>query len=164
MRNLILLRGNSGCGKSTIANALQRKIGSGTLLISQDYVRREMLMVKDRPDNPAVNLLMNLIEYGYKNCEFSILEGILYSDIYERLFIMAKDLYEKQIFAYYFDISFEETLRRHKLKLNSHEFGESEMKRWWRDNDLLLNIHENIIDITMNIDETVEHITKCINI
>jgi len=75
-----------------------------------------------------------------------------------------KEIYEERIYAYYFNISFEETLRRHKIKPNSHEFGESEMKRWWRDNDLLTSIHENIFNKNMGIDETVDYITAYINI
>ena len=43
MSKLILLRGNSGSGKTTVARALQRKFGRNTLLLSQDTVRREML-------------------------------------------------------------------------------------------------------------------------
>ena len=47
MAKLIILRGNSGSGKTTIAKGLQKKFGHGTMLISQDIVRREMLYVKD---------------------------------------------------------------------------------------------------------------------
>lgn len=45
---LILIRGNSGSGKSTLAKALQHELDSGTLLIPQDVVRREMLWVGDQ--------------------------------------------------------------------------------------------------------------------
>ena len=38
---------------------------------------------------------------------------------------------------YYFDISFEETMHRHATKSNAHEFGESEMRQWWKDQDVL---------------------------
>ena len=37
---LIILRGNSGSGKTTTGKALQKKSGHGTMLISQDVVRR----------------------------------------------------------------------------------------------------------------------------
>ena len=38
---------------------------------------------------------------------------------------------------YYFDVSFEETVRRHATKPNAHEFGEAEMRQWWKDQDIL---------------------------
>ncbi|HEN2617547.1 TPA: AAA family ATPase, partial [Streptococcus agalactiae] len=40
---LIIIRGNSASGKSTIAKQLQAELGENTLLLSQDYLRREML-------------------------------------------------------------------------------------------------------------------------
>jgi len=44
---LIILRGNSGCGKTSTAYLLQRQLGYGTMLVSQDMVRREI-----KPTNP----------------------------------------------------------------------------------------------------------------
>ena len=46
MRKLIILRGNSGSGKTTIAKELQKRFGTNTMLISQDVIRRDMLNVK----------------------------------------------------------------------------------------------------------------------
>ena len=47
MNKLIILRGNSGSGKTTIAKELQQVFGNNTMLISQDVIRRDMLKVKD---------------------------------------------------------------------------------------------------------------------
>ena len=92
MNKLIILRGNSGSGKTTIAKELQRKIGSNTLLISQDVIRREMLMVKDGPDTMALPMLKELLVYGKNHCETVILEGILVGEWYRSLFEQAKVL------------------------------------------------------------------------
>ena len=73
MNKLIILRGNSGSGKTTIAKELQKKMGSNTLLISQDVIRREMLMVKDGPDTMALPMLKELLIYGRNHCETVIL-------------------------------------------------------------------------------------------
>ena len=61
---LIILRGNSGSGKSTTGKALQRKFGQGTIVISQDVVRREMLFVNDGPNTEAAQLLLELHNMG----------------------------------------------------------------------------------------------------
>ena len=47
MGKLIILRGNLGSGKTTIAKGLQRRFGRNPMLISQDVIRRDMLRVKD---------------------------------------------------------------------------------------------------------------------
>ncbi len=143
---IIILRGNSGCGKTSTAKLLQKKLGHGTFLIQQDVVRREMLYVKDGIDTAAIQLLIELVSYGKRNSKIIILEGILKSSWYENLFVHIKELFKDEIYAYYFDVPFEETLKRHQLKPNAHEFGEEEMRRWWNQDDYIGNISEKIFN------------------
>ncbi|GFP75480.1 hypothetical protein bsdtw1_01560 [Clostridium fungisolvens] len=158
MTKLIILRGNSGSGKTTTAKALQKKFGHGTMLISQDVVRREMLFVKDGPDGKAGELLSELALYGKKHCNIIILEGILNSKWYEGLFKNLLHEFKDQIFAYYFDIPFEETLNRHKQKPNAHEFGEKDMRSWWKERDLIELIPEVCINKELDLNEVVDMI------
>ena len=156
MSKLIILRGNSGSGKTTIAKELQKKIGSNTLVISQDAIRREMLMVSDGPDTLALPLLKDLLRYGKEHCETVILEGIMVADWYHPLFELAKELYGNNIYAYYFDIPFEETLKRHKTRAKSEEFGEKEMREWWVEKDYV-----DILDeVTITEDKDKETIIQ----
>lgn len=74
---LIIIRGNSGSGKTTIAKKLQHHLGHGTLLIAQDVVRRDMLKVHDREGNLSIELIRQIAEYGKGRCEVVIVEGIL---------------------------------------------------------------------------------------
>jgi predicted kinase len=157
---LIILRGNSGSGKTTTGKALQRKIGHSTMLISQDVVRREMLFVKDGPDTEARQLLLELALYGKKHSNVVILEGILNSQWYKNLFENLLDEFKDKIFAYYFDIPFEETLNRHKQKPNAHEFGEKEMRKWWNEKDLIDIIPEVCLYKELSLNEIVDKIYK----
>ncbi len=158
MNKLIILRGNSGSGKTTTGKALQKKFGHGTMLISQDVVRREMLFVKDGPNTEASKLLNELALYGKKHCNIIILEGILNSKWYRKLFENLLNDFGNQIFAYYFDIPFKETLNRHKQKPNAHEFGENEMRRWWNEKDLLDIIPEVRLHKELSLNEIVDMI------
>jgi adenylate kinase family enzyme len=159
---IIILRGNSGSGKTTIAKLLQKHFGHGTMLISQDVVRRDVLYVRDDPQTQAIGLLIELVKYGRMNCDIVILEGILYADWYQELFECVKNEYGSNIYAYYFDVPFEETLLRHKTKPNANEFGEAEMRRWWRDKDYIKVIPEQLLDKTMTAEEIVEMISSLI--
>lgn len=152
---LIILRGNSGSGKTSTGKALQKKFGHGTMLISQDVVRREILYVKDGPEPEASELLYDLALYGKKHCKILILEGILNSKWYKGLFDKLSVEFKDNIFAYYFDIPFEETLNRHREKSNAHEFGEKEMRRWWNERDFLNNITEDCIHKDLTLEEIV---------
>ena len=60
------------------------------------------------------------------------------------------------IYAYYFDIPFEETLARHQTKPNCDQFGENEMKRWWREKDYIRIISEKRITNELSLEEIVD--------
>lgn len=151
MGKLIILRGNSGSGKTTIAKELQQKFGRNTMLISQDVIRRDMLRVKDGEDTPALPLMRELLIYGSKHSDIVILEGILSADWYKPLFELAIQLYGSSVYAYYFDLPFEETLKRHQSKPNCSDFGENDMRRWWREMDFSEVLNE--VSITAEMDK-----------
>ena len=156
MGKLIILRGNSGSGKTTVAKALQKKLGRNTMLISQDEIRRNMLWVDDGIDTKALPLMAELLRYGRKHSEFSILEGIMYEEWYNSLFKLANELYGSNVYAYYFDLSFEETVRRHGTR--NREFGEEDMRKWWKEKDYSAVLKEQTITSEMDAESIVEKI------
>jgi predicted kinase len=162
MSKLIILRGNSGSGKTTIAKELQKKIGSNTLLVSQDVIRREMLMVSDGPDTKALPMLKEMLRYGKEHCETVILEGIMVGDWYRSLFELAKDLYGKDVYAYYFDIPFEETINRHKTRAKRSEFGEEAMREWWVEKDYSDILEETAITADKDKETIIQEILSAI--
>lgn len=162
MSKLILLRGNSGSGKTTVARALQRRFGRNTMLISQDMIRREILWAEDGPDTQALPLLRELLLYGKQHSEFVVLEGILRADWYRPLFEDAVQAFEGQIFAYYFDLPFAETVRRHQTRPQKEEFGEQELRLWWNEQDWIGFIPETRLDQTLTPGQIVEQIFRAV--
>ena len=161
MSKLIILRGNSGSGKTSVANALQKCFGPNTMLISHDMIRMQMLHVwgwegieKSRP------LLIDLVKYGSEHSEITILEGVLDSREYHLLFKACVETFGTRIFAYYYDLPFDETLRRHNTKPNCSDFDEADMRRWWREKDYLSIIPETILTQEITLDETVGKIYR----
>ena len=63
--------------------------------------------------------------------------------------------FSSDIFAYYYDLSFEETLLRHQTKPNRFEFGEAEMRRWWNEKDYIGIIPEKILTNAVSLDEAI---------
>lgn len=158
MKKLITLRGNSGSGKTTIARALQEKFGKNTMLLSQDVIRRDILKTNDGAGTRANAVLIMLLEYSHAHNELVILEGILNSRWYTPLFDAAKALYGENICAYYFDLPFEETLRRHQTKDKRTEFGEKEMRSWWNEKDYAPALNEQTLTLDMMQDEIIDRI------
>lgn len=155
MRKLIILRGNSGSGKSTIAKELQKRLGQNTMIISQDEIRRNMLNVNDGENTPALPLMKELLIYGSRHSDFVILEGIMHREWYKPLFELAVLLYDTEVYAYYFDLTFEETLKRHMTRSKCHEFGEDAMRRWWREKDFSDILNETLITSEKDMESIV---------
>lgn len=155
MPKLIILRGNSGSGKTTVSKELQKKFGRNTMLIPHDVVRRDMLNAKDAE---ALPLITELLKYGRKHSDITILEGILPTEVYMPLFEAAVKEYGEEIYAYYYDLSFEETLSRHSTKPNRADFGEVDMRRWWKEKDYIGSIPESTITEDMSLSDTVDMI------
>ena len=158
MSKLIILRGNSGSGKTTIAKEIQKNFGRNTMLISQDVIRRDMLRVKDGENTEAISLMKELLAYGREHSDIVILEGIMYDEWYNPLFNVANELYGANVYSYYFNIPFEETVRRHQTRSKSQEFGEEHMRQWWREKDFSSVLEEEIISCEMDAECIIEKI------
>ena len=157
MPKLIVIRGNSGSGKSSAAAAVQKHFGRGCLRIPQDTVRRDMLLGKD---TEALPLLETLVRFAHENCEIAVLEGILAAEVYAPLFQLINELYGKDVHAFYYDIPFEETLRRHDTRPQKTQFGEEAMRDWWIEKDYSPLLHETPITQEMSLEEAVELIVR----
>ncbi len=158
---IVITRGNSGSGKTTVVRELCKRLGKDCMLLSQDVIRREILHTNDGEDSKAIELLSELVLFGKKNSKIIILEGILNSVWYKPLF----DVIEKNfsnIYAYYYDIPFEETVKRFHTKENV-KFTEEDMKRWWNEKDLSSFDNEKLISKDMSVEDTVEMILSDIN-
>ena len=164
VRKIIIIRGNSGCGKTTVSQLLQKQLGREILLIPQDVARHDMLHVKDVPGNLSIKFMKYLVDFGFQNCEYTILERILYADYYQDLFQHIINLYADQVYAYYFTAPFDVTYLRQKNRPTCNKFGVKEMREIWRDNDYLPNIKETTIDtLNMSAEKIVAKILADIN-
>ena len=103
---IIIIRGNSGSGKTTVAKELCKKLGSDCMLLSQDVIRRDILHTKDGENNTAIDLLKMLIMYGKTQSKIIIFEGILKFQWYSSIFDVIKKNFSN-IYSYYYDLPFE---------------------------------------------------------
>ena len=153
---IIIIRGNSGSGKTTVANELCNRLGADCMLLSQDVIRRDLLHTKDGENSVAIDLLKQLIIFGKAHSNIIVLEGILNSHWYKQLFDCIRKNFNN-IYAYYYDISFDETVKRFLTK-NNTDYTAQDMKRWWKKNDLIGFNEEKIISKDMSVNDVVEMI------
>ncbi|WP_427888004.1 AAA family ATPase [Kribbella sp. GL6] len=153
---LIVLRGNSGSGKSSVVEALRERYGHGIAYIEQDYVRRTVFQELAEPDGANIALIGQMAGYALARGFHAVVEGILPTVRYAR---MLQQLHRDHGgHFYYLDIPFEETVRRHATRDKATAFTADDMAAWYRSKDLLDEPRETVIDETSSLDATVRQI------
>jgi adenylate kinase family enzyme len=103
-KKLVVLRGNSGSGKSTIAKKFRDSYPNLKIaLIEQDYIRRNILREKGSLEGAHINLIKENVEYCLENNFHVILEGIFHLKLYKDLLNYLNQKFPNNIF-FYFDI------------------------------------------------------------
>jgi len=155
---LIVLRGNSGSGKSTAAQAVRDRYGRGIAIVGQDNLRRTVLRERDTPGAANIGLIDLTARYALDRGYHVIIEGILYAAHYGEMLRQLRADHRGISRFFYFDVSFEETLRRHATKPQANEFGELEMRDWYRSRDVLTGVDEACIPEATSLEDAVTRI------
>lgn len=156
--HLVVLRGNSGSGKTTTARALRDRLGRGAAWIEQDYLRRVVLREHDRAGGVNIGLIDQTARYALDHGYHVILEGILAEERYGPMLRQLRDDHVGRSSFFYFDLSFEETVRRHATRPQAQQFGVEDMRGWYRERDLLGFVVEQVVSATSSLDQTIEQI------
>lgn len=155
---LIILRGNSASGKSTVAAEIRARYGRGLAIVAQDNLRRVILRERDVPGGANIGLIDLTARYALDHGYHVIIEGIMYADRYGPMLTRLRADHVGQTASYYFDIEFNQTLQRHATKTQAAEYGEAEMASWYRPCDLLPGMTEEIITAAMSVDQIVTRV------
>ena len=157
---LILLRGNSASGKSSVAAELRARYGRGLALVGQDTLRRDVLRERDVPDGANIGLIDTVARYALDHGFHVVVEGILSAAHYGTMLDALRDDHRGRTHANYLDVPFAETVRRHATKPQAAEYGEAELRDWYRPLDLLPGGAETVVPATSGLDETVERVLR----
>ncbi|RZU46578.1 putative kinase [Krasilnikovia cinnamomea] len=154
---LVIIRGNSGTGRTTVAREVQRRYGRGCALLEQDHLRRIVLREHDSskisPVAPAfiAATAANLLRLGYH----VVLEGIMYRDRYSEALAQLIDTHSGTSSVFYLHAPFDETARRHQNRADTVTFTAQQMREWYVQRDVLGVGGERIIDETSSLEQTI---------
>lgn len=159
---LIVLRGPSGSGKSTTAKTLFTKAKHRIALIDQDHYRFIFKPAGggSKPNADTIHQMIKSDVLIALNSGYDvILEGILsvrsYGELLDEIFAQ----HQGENYMYYFDISFDETVRRHAMrKTESMKFTDADMREWFPAAHRSSHKLEQIIPEYFSAQETVDYI------
>jgi 8-oxo-dGTP pyrophosphatase MutT (NUDIX family) len=153
---LIVIRGNSASGKSEAAAKIREKYGRhGLAIVGQDNLRRVVLREHDVPGGANIDLIDLTARFALSRGYHTIVEGIFNADHYAPMLTALISDHPGSAFAYFLDVPFPETLRRHATKTGTPGYGEAEMRQWYRGLDLLPGGIEHVIPAESSLEETV---------
>lgn len=161
---LIIIRGNSASGKTTAAWEIRRRFGRGLAIVSQDVLRRDILRVRDEPVNSAIGLIDLTARYALDHGYHVIVEGIMSNASYGEMLTRLVHDHGGCSVAFYYDLSFEETVMRHAGKPQSAEYGPELMAGWYRERDLIPALHEHIFDADISLNDAVRAMMTAVDL
>ncbi|TDD20900.1 kinase [Kribbella turkmenica] len=155
---LVVIRGNSGSGKSSIVAAIRQAHGRGIAWIEQDYIRRIIFKELDEPDGANIQAIRHLAEHALDRGYHAVVEGIMPTVRYGDMLAELRAGHAGPSYFYYLDVPFAETVRRHATRSKASEFSDSDMADWYRPRDLLDEPRETVIDEHSSLETTVARI------
>jgi predicted kinase len=158
---LVVLRGPSGAGKTTVATAARARLGRGVGLVQQDLLRRVVLREHDLPGGLNIALIATVARFSLDAGYHVILEGILSAARYGPMLRQLAADHRGRTTFFYFDVPFEETVRRHATRPQASEFTPEDMRGWYETSGPLGVSGEQIITATSPVNETVRQVMRC---
>lgn len=147
---LIIIRGNSGSGKSRLAHAIRAARPRGVAIVAHDVLRREILHVRDHPGAVSVSYMDLSARFALDHGLRVVIEGILHSESYAQMLTQLSQDHEGVTRSYRYDLELAETLRRHRSKPLAHEVSEEKVASWYRHSDPAAGLREAVFgaDVT----------------
>lgn len=153
---LVIIRGNSGSGKSVLAKAIRDARPRGIAILGHDQLRREILHLPDRPGAMTVDYYDLSARFVLDRGLHLVIEGILHEEIYGDMLRALVADHRGVTRAYRYDLSFEQTLERHRTKDLAHVVTDEKLRSWYRESDPLHGVDETVIAPDSSLAATTE--------
>ncbi|MEU8893426.1 AAA family ATPase [Streptomyces sp. NPDC048442] len=160
---LIVVRGNSASGKSSVAAGLRERFGRNLAIVGQDNLRRTVLRERDRSGGANIGLIDLTARYALDNGFHVVVEGILYADRYGPMLQNLVRAHRGISRCYYLDVPYAETVRRHATKPDAEYLTHvtpDHLSDWYREEDLLPDEFESVIGAKSTLDDTIQQILR----
>ncbi|MFJ6782742.1 AAA family ATPase [Streptomyces yangpuensis] len=160
---LVVIRGNSASGKSSVAAGIRDRFGRGLALVGQDNLRRTVLRERDVPGGANIGLIDTVARYALDAGYHVVVEGILYADRYGAMLAGLLGDHRGVSRCYYLDVPIEETLTRHASKADPDllaQVTELQLRDWYRELDVLPGGVETVVGADSTLTGTIDLVLR----
>jgi hypothetical protein len=156
---LIILRGPSAVGKSTVAKALMNQTTRPTVLVDLDYYRFGFVNRPEDWDGPEYEMSGSDVLIGLRMGYDVIFDGNFASDTHDPFLEKLFQAHPKENYLFYLEASLPETLRRHETKASPRITAEK-MKEVYKYASPVGVEQEVVIPESSTLDQTVSKIRE----
>jgi len=156
---LIIIRGPSAVGKSTVAKALMNITKRPTVLVDLDHYRFSFVNPPEKNHNLEYEMSASDVHIGLKKGFDVIFDGNFRAEerdpFLERLF----NCHPNENYIFYLDASLPETLERHKTK-TSPRISISKMKEVYKFASPIGHKNEIVVPESSTLEQTIQTIVQ----
>lgn len=160
---LVVIRGNSASGKSSVTQGLRDHHGRGIAIVGQDVIRRNVLREHDTARGANIALLGMYAREALDAGFHVVLEGILYADRYGHMITSLVRDHRGVSSCYYLAVLLETTLVRHASKADAaylEQVTDNHLASWYRELDLLPGGLETVVPTDSTLQDTTARILR----
>lgn len=171
---LVVLRGNSGSGKSTVAQLVRAQLRPGQVdpdrgyyrnnvaLIEQDYIRRTMVGEHDRSNGVNIDVI-DLTSRAALNAGFDVvIEGMLFAERYADMLAALTRDHHGITRHWYFAATLDVTLDRHQGRPLGATVPAADLREWYRADDLLPDVEQRLVPGDWSAQYAADQITSSV--
>jgi|GEM_PF-824998 len=132
---LIIIRGPSGSGKSTVAHEVQRLVaesGQQIALIEQDYYKEIMILPKASTRDLRIDKMYDDAHFLLMRRCHVVMGGTLDPEEHKPHIDELIKAHPTDNYLFYFNLTLEETLRRHATRAKASWLSEDSLRGWYR--------------------------------
>lgn len=153
---LIIIRGPSGSGKTTTARKLREGSNRKAALLDFDTYRNDILGLQGDYYQPAIEMYTHSALTALANGYDVVMDGIYRPNGYDSPLEKLISGHDGENYIFYFDVSLDETIKRHAGREKSKLFGEKELTEWYSKPTAMGYDFEYAIPEHSTIEQTLE--------
>ena len=162
MSKLIILRGNSGSGKSTVAKSLAMSSAHKVAVVDADAYRVGMFHPLGQCREDVAELMAHNVRFCLERGYDVIWDSIFYANDRNRVYLgdFFAHQHPQENYIFNFDVSWYETVRRHQTRHKRHDFDAETMREWYRPVETLGYKFEYTVPEHSTAAESVDYIRR----
>lgn len=162
MSKPIILRGNSGSGKTTVAKTIAKASKRRMAVVDADMYRVQMFFPWGECGEDVGQLMAHNVRFCLERGYDVFWDSIFYAHQRNKDYIdnFFREYHPQDDYIFNFDVSYDETVRRHQTRHKKDDFDAEAMRKWYQPVEPLGHSFEHTIPEDSGLEQTIDTIKR----